>query len=178
VPVVAWTREARAVEERKTIRRQRVVILGLLVVVGSMFAGFSIASAVVSNSDGTANACYSSKNGKLRMATTPCKAGKETATTLSRTVPMYARVYGGALSGSKHALSISHPSTGLYYIAFDRNVSACAAVGSLVGTVDPPGAENDAIYVSNIGSNLVEVYTIGSDGNPINDDYFHVLMIC
>jgi hypothetical protein len=68
-------------ERKRKITAERWVILGLLTVLVSVFAGFAVASAVVTNGNGTVNACYK-KNGNLRVATTGCKAGKETAVTL------------------------------------------------------------------------------------------------
>src|SRR5262245_40855367 len=122
-------------EEMQATVAQRCAIFGRLTALIFTFVGFQVASAVVNNSDGTANACYSPKNGKLRMNIAGCKAGKEVATTLSRSVPIYAVVDGaGNIVRGKHVVSVDHgavanfnsPQPGWDQVTFDRNVSNCA----------------------------------------------------
>ncbi|MGZ4737278.1 MAG: hypothetical protein ACXV8R_16890 [Acidimicrobiia bacterium] len=70
--------------EKKKFRMsgERLAILGLVIALAFTLAGFGIASGVVSNPDGTVNACYKNTNGLLHVNVKGCKAGKETALTL------------------------------------------------------------------------------------------------
>jgi hypothetical protein len=68
--------------ERKERTKYRIAIVGLLAIIVSMMAGFAISAAVVDAGNGATNACYNTKNGKLRAAVTACKAGKETVRVL------------------------------------------------------------------------------------------------
>jgi len=114
-------------EARKTIWRQKIAIFGLVIALVFTLAGLAIASATVSNSDGTVNGCYKNKKGQLRVAMTPCVAGKETPIQIGGETPMFARVAAnGTLLGGKHVISASHSSTGIYDVTFDRDISACA----------------------------------------------------
>jgi hypothetical protein len=57
--------------------RSRIAIVALLAIIASMTAGFAIASADVTGSDGSVFACYRPTNGKLRLEVTACKVGKK-----------------------------------------------------------------------------------------------------
>jgi hypothetical protein len=150
------------VEKRRTIVRYRVSIVVLLTALIFTLVGFSVAQAVVSNIDGTANACYKNGKGQLRVSVTPC-TGKETAITLSRTVPMFANVYpSGSIEHSKHVVSSTHPGdVGATRVTFDRNIQACATSA----TIDFAVATAEVSALKD-GTNAVVVRTAVSGGTP------------
>jgi hypothetical protein len=158
-------------DAQRTIRRQRLAILGLLIALLFTFVGFSVAQAVVDNVDGTANACYRTTNGRIRLATTPCRAGREVATTLSRSVPLYARVNAnGSIVAHRHVTGVTNTSPGVYIVTFDRNVSSCAyaatahnsspgvremSATSLVGLFGPSAQPQVGVAVADSTGSLV-----------------------
>ncbi len=157
--------------ERKQVLHYRVVVVGLLVVIVSVLAGFAAASAVVSNSDGTINACYKNSNGNLHLNVKGCKAGKETAVTLSGSTPIFARVAAdGTLGVSKHVVSVTKGPPGVYDVTFDRNVDSCAVNAT-------PNSGFHSAVASHSGTVLV-VGMFLSDTATVDDAPFDVSVIC
>jgi hypothetical protein len=87
---------------------------------------------------------------------------------------LFARVgSSGTLGGNRGATAATHPSTGVYTVAFTRDISACAYNATLVGsaageaTVDAPNA------------NTVRVYTFDDAAPAVATDRdFHLTVTC
>jgi hypothetical protein len=62
--------------DRKERTRYHLAIFVLLTALVFTLIGFQVASAVVDAGNGATNACYNTRNGKLRAAVTPCKSSE------------------------------------------------------------------------------------------------------
>ena len=126
---------------------ERLAIFALLIALVFTLVGFEIASAAVSNSDGTINTCYKVKNGNLRVQVTTCTKA-EIPLTLSGLVPIYANVSGtGTLGSNKHATGVVHTAgSGIYKVSFDRSVSTCGLAAT--ATVVPPGSTTNPLVAT------------------------------
>jgi hypothetical protein len=169
------------VSEQQTIRRQRLAILGLLIALVFTLVGFSVAQAVVDNTDGTANACYRTTNGKLRVATTPCRAGREVATTLNRSVPLYARVSAsGGIVSQRHVTSAARTSPGVYIVTFDRDVSTCAYAVSAHNSSPGLRESSATSLVGLFGPSAIARVgvALGDSSGTFVDDAFSLTVTC
>jgi hypothetical protein len=90
--------------------RYRAAIFGLLTALIFTLTGFAISAAVVDAGNGATNVCYNTKNGKLRTAVTPCKAGKETARTLGGPNQLPQSYSGSAVGGVSPANNLNFDS--------------------------------------------------------------------
>lgn len=112
---------------------ERLAILGLLTVLVFMLAGLSIASAVVTSSNGTVNGCYKNANGTLRVQVKPC-SNKETALSLRGDPVLFADLnVDGSLQHASGAVSTKVRQPGDTVVFFDRDVTGCAATASASG---------------------------------------------
>ena len=81
-------------------------------------------------------------------------------------------VFGNLTRGS-HALSSAQPGVGVYRVTFDQDVSDCAYVASLSGTL------SGMLYVGHPAADVVEVHTFAGDNSIINTPRpFHLGVLC
>src|SRR4051812_27493901 len=102
--------------------RYRLAIIGLLVALASVCAGFALATAAVPSGNGTVGLCRLKQGGDARIVadTTPCRTTEQKILMRSYD-PVFARISAGGTTGGRyrHALGAGKSSTGQYEIIFD-----------------------------------------------------------
>jgi hypothetical protein len=78
-------------------------------------------------------------------------------------------VFGNLTRGS-HALSSTQPGVGVYRVTFDQDVSDCAYLASLSGTL------SGMLHVGHPAPDVVEVHTFDGSGNAPRP--FHLGVLC
>jgi hypothetical protein len=107
----------------KERRRYHLAIVGLLTALVFTLTGFAIAEAVVDAGNGATNACYNTRNGRLRANINGCRA-TETGRVLggpNQLPPSYAKVWGvpapvGANPGTS-IIDVDIASAGTYVVS-------------------------------------------------------------